>query len=205
MSTHSPDSIKAIIFDLGNVIVLFDHFTICRNLSAYSPYSPEEIYNVLFTSGLESRFDTGEISPEDFFKKASGALQLTIDIELFKKTWNDIFSLNPGIDNLIVELKKKYLLLCLSNTNMWQFEYCRKHFTVLDYFDSFILSFQEGVRKPDWKIYEKALQEADAVPEECIYVDDVKEFVQAAEAKGMKAIRFISTEDLTSVLRGYLS
>jgi HAD superfamily hydrolase (TIGR01509 family) len=75
----------------------------------------------------------------------------------------------------------------------------------LDYFDSFILSFQEGVRKPDWKIYEKALHEANAVPEECIYIDDVEEFVQAAEAKGMKAIQFISTEDLVSELRRYLS
>jgi epoxide hydrolase-like predicted phosphatase len=205
MNTQSPDLIKAIIFDLGNVIVLFDHFTICRNLSAYSPYSPEEIYNMLFTSGLESLFDTGKISPEDFFKEASGALQLTIDIEQFKEIWCNIFSLNPGIDNLIVKLKKKYQLFCLSNTNMWQFEHCRKHFTILDNFDSFILSFQEGVKKPDWKIYEKALQEADAVPEECIYIDDVKKFVQAAEEKGMKAIRFTSTEDLVSALRGYLS
>jgi putative hydrolase of the HAD superfamily len=200
MIANINSSIKAIIFDLGNVIVDFDHFIICRKLAEYSNYSPEQVKEKIFTSGLEEQFDRGQISPETFFKAISKELNIDIDIALFRKIWNNIFSLNAGIEQLIKRLQGKYKLLCLSNTNPWHFEFCMQTFPVLNNFDSFILSFKVGEKKPHKKIFQKATEEANALPWECLYIDDIKKFVKAAEDRGIKGIHFISAEQLEKEL-----
>ena len=114
MTSNSNSSIKAIIFDLGKVIVDFDHFIVCRKLALYSPCSPEQVYEKIFTSCLEEQLDKGQISPETFFKTARNELNIDIEIDQFRKIWGNIFSLNTGIEQLIKRLQGKYKLLCLS-------------------------------------------------------------------------------------------
>jgi putative hydrolase of the HAD superfamily len=194
-------AIKAIIFDLGKVIIDFDHHAICRQLSAFCSLPPQQLYEIIFLSGLEARFDRGELSPEAFFDTVVKTADLTIGIDLFRKIWSEIFSLNPGIDRLIQNLAGHYRLLCLSNTNVWQFDYCRRTFAVLDYFEDFILSFQMGQRKPHPDIYQSALAIARAKPWECVYIDDIAEFVEAAQQLGMHGIQFVSVEATIQALR----
>ena len=200
MTENLANSVKAIIFDLGNVIVDFDHSISCRKLAQYSPYSPEQVYKKIITSGLEEQLDRGQISPETFSKSICNKLNIDIEIALFRKIWNNIFSLNTGIEQLIKRLQGKYKLLCLSNTNPWHFEFCMQTFPVLNSFDSFILSFKVGEKKPHKKIFQKATEEANAVPWKCLYIDDIKKFVKAAEDRGIKGIHFISAEQLEKEL-----
>ncbi len=192
----SANPIKTVIFDLGKVIVNFDHLITCRRLAQYCPCSPEEVYENIFSSGLEEQLDTGSISPDVFFEAVSCRLNLNIEIELFMKVWKGIFTLNPGIEQLINRLKSSFKLLCISNTNQWHFEYCLETFPVLNSFDLFILSFKVGRKKPHNEIFKKAMAEADALPQECVYIDDIKDFVKAAECSGMKGIHFISVAQL---------
>ena len=201
MPTYSTNLVKTIIFDLGKVIVDFDHFSICRNLAKYSPISPEEVYDKIFTSGLEEQFDKGRILPEFFFKTISNELNIGIETNQFREIWNNIFSLNKGIEQLVLRLKGRFELLCLSNTNPWQFEYCMKNFPVLSNFDSFILSFEIGERKPHPKIFQKAIEKARALPSECLYIDDMIEFVNVAEDMGMRGIQFVSVKQLENELK----
>jgi putative hydrolase of the HAD superfamily len=203
MPTTSTNSIKAIIFDLGKVIVDFDHLTICRKLAEYSPCAPQQTYDKIFTSGLEAQFDRGQISPEDFFNTIRSELNINIGIDLFREIWNNIFSLNHGIEDIIQRLKGKYKLLCLSNTNQWQFEFCMQAFPVLNCFDSFILSFKVGEKKPQQIIFRKAVENAGVFPHECLYIDDVKEFIKAAESMQIKGIQFISVAQLEKELGQY--
>lgn len=195
-------AIKAIIFDLGKVIVDFDHHAICRRLSSYCSLQPKQLYEIIFLSGLEARFDRGELSPEAFFDTVVKAAGLTMGIDVFRKIWSDIFSLNTGIDRLIQNLAGHYRILCLSNTNVWQFDFCRRTFSVLDYFESFVLSFQVGQRKPHPDIFHSALARAMAKPWECVYIDDIVEFVEAAQQLGMHGIHFVSVEATMQGLRG---
>lgn len=192
----SPREIRVIIFDLGKVIVDFDHRTICNRLAKYCGFTPDEIYAKLFTSNLEARFDEGRISARHFYADAARCLGFTLAITSFKKIWNRIFTINPGIAALIRRLKNDYLLLCLSNTNSWHFEYCRRKFPVLNQFDAFILSYAVGARKPRRRIFKAALKTARALPEQCCYIDDVPEYVQKAREMGMHGIQFISVAQL---------
>ncbi|MCP4716638.1 MAG: HAD family phosphatase [Deltaproteobacteria bacterium] len=196
-----PGSIQTIIFDLGKVIVDFDHMAICRRLAQFCQHTPENIHTSIFASGLEADFDCGLISPEKFFGTAADNLTLTLDIERFKNAWNTIFTLNRGTEQIIRQLKPRYRLLCLSNTNLWQFEYCRQQYPVLKLFNEFILSYEVGQRKPEPEIYHQALQTAEAPAESCLYIDDIREYVDTAQRLGLQARRFTSAATLADDLR----
>ncbi len=205
MKKVSDSGIKVIIFDLGKVIVDFDHFIICRKLAKHCSVTPEEIYDLAFTSKLEAHFDEGKITPKEFFIKTKKHLDLNIAIDTFKKIWNEIFTLNPGIASIIEKLKKHYKLLCLSNTNPWHFEYCMKKFPVLGRFDAFILSYKVGKRKPHTRIFKDAIRKAQALPKECLYIDDIEEYVKKAQELEMHAIHFVSVKKLIKELKQYLA
>lgn len=190
IASHPSDT-TTIIFDLGKVIVDFDHMSVCERLAIRCDHTPEAIYEQIFTSGLESRFDCGLISPEVFYRQAVQRLSLDMPRDTFQEIWNTIFSLQEGIEALITRLGA-YRLVCLSNTNPWHFEHCRALFPVLERFDVFALSYQVGVRKPHPLIFREALQRAGAQPHQCLFIDDVAEFVDAARTCGIDGIVFLS-------------
>jgi putative hydrolase of the HAD superfamily len=204
MKYNNGNSIKVIIFDLGKVIVDFDHGTICNRLASYCSFTPEQIYSLAFTSKLEAYFDEGKITPQEFYKKTKLYLNIDIPREVFKKIWNEIFTLKSGIVPIISNLKPHYKLLCLSNTNPWHFNYCREQFPVLKLFDAFILSYKVGERKPHTRIFREAIKRAGALPHECLYIDDIEEYVKKAQELGMHAIHFVSIPQLKKDLKGYV-
>jgi len=203
MLKTSPQQIRVIIFDLGKVIVNFDHMRICTKLSKHSAFEPDHIYDIIFKSGLESSFDKGMISPENFYSRVKKETQLEIDKDSFKEIWTKIFTINPGIEVLISSLKNRYKLFCLSNTNSWHFNYCLPTFSILKLFDGFTLSYEVGRTKPDKAIFEKAIQQADELPASCIYIDDIMEYVEAASIIGINGIHFITIEKLKKKLSGF--
>ncbi len=196
--------ITVVIFDLGKVIVDFDHRMICKNMARHCPFNAHDIYQRIFNSGLEAQFDEGIITPRNFFEHIKHQLHFSGSLTEFQKIWNHIFRLTPGISPIIINLKKHYRLLCLSNTNQWHFEYCLKTFPVLQYFDDFILSYQIKKRKPDPGIFQAALAKANCSAAECIYIDDICDYVKAAASLGIRAIHFTSVSQLKKALQGYV-
>jgi len=201
MTQNSKTDIKVIIFDLGKVIMDFDHMQICKKLADHSRLEPDRIYEIIFNSGLESSFDKGIITPENFYTEVKEEVGFSMDIEQFKDIWENIFTLIPGIENILSSFKDKYKLLCLSNTNKWHFEYCMENFPVLKHFDSFILSYELGKAKPETEIFEKAIQKSGNFPSECIYIDDIVEFVEKAKEAGINGIHFTSADALKKDLQ----
>jgi len=200
MDNNIKTNIKVIIFDLGKVIVDFDHMRICTKLSKQSLFGHDRIYDIIFNSGLEASFDMGIISPENFYLSVKKKARLEININVFQEIWTKIFTLNPEIEELISSLKNKYRLLCLSNTNSWHFEYCMQKFHVLKLFDSFILSYEVGKTKPDSTIFEEAIKKAATLPDECVYIDDVPKFVETASKLGINGIHFKTVRKLKKEL-----
>jgi len=195
------NQVKAVIFDLGKVIVDFDHHAISTGLSRFSPYPEDAIFRAIFSSGLAHRFDSGCISPEDFYAQLKQELRLSASFEQVQRIWNNIFSMQSGIDSLIEQLSRSFTLVCLSNTNIWHFTHCRETFPVLERFNAFVLSYEAGVCKPDPQIYRLAVNAAGARPGACIYIDDILEFVTAGESIGLRGIHFVSVAQLTGRLK----
>ncbi|MCM8796917.1 MAG: HAD family phosphatase [Candidatus Omnitrophica bacterium] len=195
--------IKGIIFDLGNVLIDFDHRIAAERISCFSDKNAEDIYNLFFDSALTATFEKGKISPQDFFLSLKQMLNLNIDYQTFLPIWNEIFFLtqkNQAVYQLAKGLKSRYHTALLSNINKLHFEYLKDKFTVFDAFHRLFTSYELGYRKPEPEIYEKALGLLGLAPEECFYTDDRQELVEAALKMGINAFVFSNVAKLKESL-----
>jgi putative hydrolase of the HAD superfamily len=68
-------------------------------------------------------------------------------------------------------------------------------------FEKFILSYEVGFKKPDVRIFQKAIEWASVRPQKILFIDDTKGHVDAALSLGMQGIHFISAQQLKKELR----
>ena len=181
--------IKSIISDLGNVLILFDNNIFFKKIAEYSPLSEDEVFNeVLAHLELSRSFDMGKVTPEKFYLQATQIFKAKIDKSSFFSIYNDIFSLNmPNVESL-QSLQSGYKLVLCSNTDVERFEFVKKKFPEILFFDKYVVSYEVGFMKPHPRIYEVALEEAGIRPEESIFIDDREENTAAAEILGLHTI-----------------
>lgn len=192
-------AIKVILFDLGKVLVDFDHQRAAERISGFCSKTPLEIYNLFFESTVTVAFEAGKITPQDFYLEVKNMLDLKLSYESFVPIWNDIFFLSPknrSVFKLANSLRSYYKTALLSNINILHYEYLRKNFPVFSVFDKIFLSFELGVIKPDKEIYNRVIKELKVAPDEIFYTDDRLELVESAKSLGMKGCVFTNFEQL---------
>lgn len=187
--------IKAVLFDLGKVILHFDFAPAFKKLSAACPKTPNEIDDYFRRSGLEVLYDGGKISSREFYREVKKGLGHRLNFAEFKEAWNEIFKPNDRVISLISKLKNRARLVILSNTNAMHFEYIAKRYPVLNHFDKHILSYKEKVRKPDERIYRAAIRACRAKPHEILYIDDRLDLTEAAREIGLHTFTFKNNAD----------
>jgi putative hydrolase of the HAD superfamily len=146
-------------------------------------------------------FDTGEIEPADFYKEAILKLDAKIDQDTFFCIYNDVFSVNPPVLDLMKRLKANYPLILLSNTDVERFGFIKKMFPEILLFDDYVLSYEVGYMKPHPEIYREALKKARVPAEECVFLDDLPENVEEALRLGINAIQYGPQTDLEARLK----
>jgi putative hydrolase of the HAD superfamily len=189
--------ISAIIFDFGMVISSFDVAQFLRNLAPYTGKSVEELKYVLaVVRDIVVQYETGLITTDVFVERVLRSTNLPIDREQFRLAYNSIFSPIPSTSALIRKLKPRYKLGLLSNTSEWHFQHAIRTVDVFPLFDAVTLSYEVGVMKPTDEIYHDMLAKLAVSPEECVYIDDIAENVEAANRLGMHAVMYTSYDQL---------
>jgi putative hydrolase of the HAD superfamily len=193
--------IKAILLDLGNVIVPIDFDRCHAAFSEVSSLPPAEIPARLRPTGLGERFETGRMSPEEFADEVCAALGMRAGYPQFWEIWSTIFLPVPLLSESLLEgLRRRQRLVLLSNTNAVHFQYAQERYPLLRHFDDFVLSYRVGATKPSPAIYREAVARAGCRPEECFFTDDVGKFVEAARREGIDAVQFQSQGQLEAEL-----
>jgi putative hydrolase of the HAD superfamily len=192
---------KAIIFDLGKVLVHFDFKRGYRELEGLCPYPAAEIPKRLGSTGLVARFETGLIQPHDFVEQLSRILDLHVDYDRFCRIWSCIFAETLVPESMLEGLAARYRLLLLSNTNAIHFEMIRQSYPMIRHFHHLILSYEVKAMKPRPEIFHAAVARAGCRPEECFFTDDMAEFVEGARKVGIDAVQFRSAEQLAEELK----
>ncbi|MEK6727428.1 MAG: HAD family phosphatase [Candidatus Omnitrophota bacterium] len=191
--------IKGIIFDLGNVLLDFNHMIAAEKLSGFTDKKGKEIYDLFFDSQKTQLFEEGKISASEFFKGVKEMLNLKIPYEEFVPIWNGIFYLtdqNLQVYNLARSLKNGYRLALLSNINFLHLEHIKKTFPILDVFHNVLASCELGLRKPQPEIYQKALEILGTQAQETFYTDDRTELIRGAKKLGINAAVFFGVDQL---------
>jgi epoxide hydrolase-like predicted phosphatase len=200
-------AIKAVIFDLGGVLLRTDDFTPREQLAKRLNMDRHELEEFIFGGDSGDKAQRGEIRIEQHF--ANLCYQIGYTPLQFQQLVGEFFSrdrLDEELVDYVRRLHKQYKTALLSNAwddlrkriaEMWHFE---------DAFDLLVISAEVGVAKPDPKIFRLALDQLGVQASESIFVDDFQRNVDAARGVGMNAIRFENPrqvrEELGRMLNG---
>jgi putative hydrolase of the HAD superfamily len=102
---------------------------------------------------------------------------------------------------LLPELKKKYMLVLLSNTNSLHQKHGWNDYQFIQYFDKLILSHEVKALKPEKEIYKAVEAFTGKPPEEHLFIDDIAEYAEAAKRAGWDAVQFKNYNQLYNDLR----
>ena len=194
--------IKAVIFDLGRVIVPFDFRRGYARIEALTGIPADEVPGRIRPTGLVERLESGQIEPRDFVKQLSAALNLNCTYEEFCEIWSSIFLPETLVsEELLRGIANRYPLVLLSNTNAIHFDMIRANYPLLRHFHSLVLSHEVGAMKPSPVIYGKAVEAAGCRPDECFFTDDIPEYVEGARRYGIDAVQFQSAPQIEGELR----
>jgi FMN phosphatase YigB (HAD superfamily) len=180
--------IEALIFDIGNVLVLFDWQPFKNQLLAGSVNLTAEA-EMEFRE-LMIRFDVGEMSGEIFARLATRLIGFKGGEAKFIAIWNGIFTSNPPMERIILSLKKRYPLFLLSNTSDLHLAYLMRNFDVLQHFRDGVYSFRARCAKPERRIFEMAIKQFGLQAENTAYIDDLAANVRSAAEVGLKTVQY---------------
>ena len=191
----SVSTIHNIIFDLGGVILNIDpQLTVdaFHNLGWNNFY---EANNQSLNKELFYNLEQGSSSPEAFRENVRKMIDAQIDDQQIDTAWTAmILDIPADRVNYLVELKKNYKLYLLSNTNeihriKFHHDFERDFgYSFYNLFEHNFYSHEMMMRKPDQQIYLKAMEEANLIPEETLFIDDMEENTVAANFTGMKVL-----------------
>jgi len=196
-------SLHTCIFDLGNVLVFFSHDRMVQNISGVSGAPEAIVREFLFERGFQEAIETGTVTEDQFHSEFQTHTGSDVSIEAIRQAVGDIFELNTEMVPLLEELRSLGIrLVLLSNTCVTHIEFVKRKWDFLDLFDDITTSWEVGALKPDPRIYESALNQANCPATDCFFTDDIEDYVQQAVTMGIQAHVFRNPETTRSLLRG---
>ncbi|MDA1055094.1 MAG: HAD family phosphatase [Planctomycetota bacterium] len=195
---------RFIYFDLGNVLVNFDHHRGARQMAEVAGIAEQVVWEVVFESDLQLEYERGAITTREFFEAFCARTGTRPDYEALLLAAADIFEVNESIIPLLMELRERHHRLgILSNTNEshWEFISDGRFPIVQDFFERYALSYEMRSAKPDLAAYKIAAELAGVAPAEIFFTDDRLDNVEAARRAGFDAVQFVGVETLREALR----
>ena len=194
---------KNIIFDLGNVLVKLNPDG-C--IGAFKAIEMGELVDPNPQSEgmkLMSKLGVGMITTEEFCEVARKLTGTDVTNEEIIDAANKMLVVIPDEKKeRLLQLKKAgYRLFLLSNTIDVHWDYCVEYLFpyqnhgVEDYFEHCFLSQRMHLAKPNARIYEEVIRQANIHPDETLFIDDLKENCEAAEKLGIHTFQNVKFDD----------
>lgn len=194
--------IRTIIFDIGNVLTNFRWKEFFYE-KGYDDVLLERIEKATVGSSGWCEYDRGLLTDEEvmkgFVRNDPG-----IEKELRESLKDTKGMVTPRAYAIpwIQELKAKgYRVLYLSNFSHKVEQECSEALTFLPYTDGGILSYREGLIKPQPEIYELLINRFDLTPQECVFLDDTEVNLEAAREFGIHTILYRNQEQAIKELK----
>jgi HAD superfamily hydrolase (TIGR01509 family) len=188
---------RAIIFDIGRVLIRVDISRAMSGLAAGLSLTPEEVWSAIEKDPRWLDWQEGRISPRDWHHHLAQRLGASLTFEQFAEVWNRALDPNPiHPDSFFEKLAKNYRLALLSNTDPIHMSNEEARFSFFRFFPIRIYSYRVGASKPDPLIFRAALTACKVRAEEAVFIDDVPAYAEAAQRLGMAGIVYQSPEQL---------
>jgi len=195
-----------ILFDLGNVLLFFDHGKALRELAKHvNPLTAMLLWArkdefLKDMRGEADLLESGRMSLEQFYARLKSKIGLALEYDQFRAIWNDIFTPNEPVLALAQQLATRHPCYVLSNTNAAHLEYVRAQFPQLGFARGFAASYALGVMKPARAFFDGALAQFGVRAGACVFIDDLSENVQGARDAGLPAFQYHTPANLAEEL-----
>ncbi|HRD52009.1 MAG TPA: HAD family phosphatase [Flavobacteriales bacterium] len=188
-------NVDTLILDLGGVLIDVDYRATARHFEKLGISGFDRLYSKAKQSDLFDRFETGELSPGGFRDEVRAILQTDLSDADIDAGWNAMLgTIPPARIELVRELKERYQLLLLSNTNAIHvpaFEaIIARDLGIGDFrslFHGAYYSCELGKRKPNADIFHYVVAQHSADPARTLFIDDSIQHVIGARDTGLHA------------------
>jgi FMN phosphatase YigB (HAD superfamily) len=194
-------AIKAVFFDIGNVLLRFSNKRILRRFAWAVGTNPVRVARHIWKGRIVDRIERGELSGEELHGLFMSELGYKGDFRSFKVLWCEQFTLDRGSFAVLKSLSRRVPTYLLSNTNALHIEHIRARYAFPGIVKGAILSHELKLRKPQREIYLAALEMSGTLPEETLFIDDLEENCEGARKAGLHAIRYRGAADLKKRLK----
>jgi len=198
--------IKAIIFDLGGVVIdsAFEPFSL--KLEALYDIPKKRVYLTLQRHWDD--FARGRIKEKEFWRRFAKDLKIKNKGSRLRKIMRSFFIIKPKVIGIIKKLRCHYKTALLTNVSREWLNYVIKNYRLNRFFDVILASYMTGYAKPslmkskksNFQIYNLLINKLKVVHDECIFVDNKKENLPPAKMLGIKTILFRNERDLREKL-----
>lgn len=191
-----------VVFDIGNVLVDYR----LKEFLAEQGFSGDMIKRILKASIMSpywEMFERSEVTEEEVIK-LFGSLDPEIEDDIYRayKNIKGMLVIRDFAIPWIKQLKAEgYGVYYLSNYSKKAYYECDDSVAFMEYTDGGVVSWQEGMTKPDPNFYKRFLEKYNLKAEDCIFVDDTEANVIAARELGFKGIVFDSYEEVDKKIK----
>jgi epoxide hydrolase-like predicted phosphatase len=189
--------IKAVIFDLGGVLVRTEYPQARRDLARKLGQELETLDRLIWGGDNWELAQIGAITYQEYWKRVAAGLGLSTPEELsdFRREYFSGDRVDQDLVRLIKTLRKHYKIGLLSNAPDRLDVWLEEDWGIKDLFDAVVYSAKVGTAKPDPAIFRLILERLDLSPPETLFIDDYPRNVSAALELGMNAIHTACSED----------
>ena len=194
--------IRALLFDLGGVIVEIDFNRVFEIWGAHAGVPAAVIRSRFSPDAAYQAHERGEISAAGYFDTLRKTLAIRISDAQFSAGWNAIFVGEvPGIGVLLRQARESVPLYAFSNSNAQHYAYwAREYAATLSNFQKVFVSCELGRRKPEPEAFAAVASAIGTSYENILFFDDTDENVESARRLGMQAVHVRSIADIQNAL-----
>ena len=196
-----------VYFDLGNVLVTFDHAIATRQLAELGHCTFDRAQYALFDSGLEIQYESGLLTDDQFTCELNRQLDTQLATADVIEAVSAIFEPNLAILPALEHIKASGVPMgLLSNTcdGHWQWIKRRAWATVENWFDPIVLSYEAKLMKPDPAIYDYCELQCQRAPQDIFFTDDRDDNIRIASACGWATYQFGTPNGLIQAFDDWL-
>lgn len=193
--TESTTTIRAVIWDMGGVLLRTADRAPRQELAARFGLSYEQIDQAVFAAPSAQQATLGLISEEAHWQAVGHSFHLTGEaLREFRRQFWAGDAMDFDLVNFIRGLRPAFKTALLSNAWPGMRQSVDAKYGVMEAFDVQIISAEVGLAKPDPRIFELTVDRLGVKPAEAVFVDDFVKNVEAAQAAGLYAVRFETSQ-----------
>ena len=200
--------IKNLIIDFGGVLIDLDRSRCIENFKKLGLPNVEVMLDLYHQQDFFHNYEKGLISSEDFRNILREKIGKPVTDAQIDDAWNSFLLSIPEYKlDLLLRLRKDYVVYLLSNTNDLHWQWSLQHvfpyktFRAEDYFEHIYLSYEMKMAKPDVEIFQKVLDDTGINPKETLFIDDSEANCRTAETLGISTYTPKAGEDWSPLFK----